>query len=130
MSEDKKQEELAKALGRIPSGIGVLITQDEEENPQTLLCSWFQQLSFDPPLIGVAIKKGSEIGNCIQDSELFVLNILADGDQKNSIAYLECELRHVFEIGDHRLYVGEAVAGKLNEEGAPQVHLRRDGFKY
>lgn len=160
--EEVNLEDLGKAVGRIPSGVGILITLDENDDEQTMLCSWFQQISFDPLLIGVAIQKNREIGDCLQDTGLFVLNILAEGDKKNmahfakgfkeeedpfegieilegrsglpylkdSLAFLECELQQVFEIGDHRLYVGEVVGGKVNTEGNPRIHLRRSGFNY
>lgn len=159
--EETKKELIGKSLGKIPSGIGILTTQKDAEKA-AMLASWFQQSSFDPPLISVAIKSGRSIGEVIQKSNRFVLNILHTGQKnmlvhfgkgfeagqdpfvgikldssqtklpvlKETLCFLECELRHVYESGDHQLYIGEVVKGGLEEEGQSMVHLRRNGFNY
>ncbi len=82
---DSLKEKIGKSLGRIPSGIAILTTQEGNEQA-AMLCSWFQQVSFEPPLISVAIKKGRGVGELIQKSKKFVLNILHTG-QKNMLAH-------------------------------------------
>ncbi len=75
------KEQIGKSLGRIVSGVGVLTAQDRNQ-PTAMLASWFQQASFDPPMISVAIKKGRPIAEVIKASERFVLNILHTGQKK------------------------------------------------
>jgi len=49
---------------------------------------------------------------------------------KNALCFLECKLRHVYESGDHHLFIGEIINAGNEEEGQPMVHLRRNGFNY
>lgn len=127
-----------------------------------MLSSWFQQTSFDPPMISVAIKKGRPVGEMISSARKFVLNLLHTGQKsmlvhfgkgfeigqnpfegiavgktpeglpclKEALCFLECELREVVSSGDHQIYLGEVIHAGMHEEGAPMVHLRRNGFNY
>lgn len=83
--DEKVKEKIGKALGKIPSGIGILTAQRGNEK-QAMLASWFQQVSFEPPLLALAIKKGRPIGEIIQESKIFALNLLHTG-QKNMLAH-------------------------------------------
>lgn len=70
---------LGPALGKIPSGLAVA-TAAHEGRRTAFLASWFQQLSFEPPLVGVCIKAGRPIGPLIEGSGHFVLNLVGEGD--------------------------------------------------
>lgn len=161
MSDSTKQEMIGKSLGRIPSGVAILTTQHGKDRG-AMLASWFQQCSFDPPMVSVAMKKGRSAETVLEASEKFVLNILHTNQKdvlahfgkgfspgedpfagvetetaqtglpvlKHSLCFLECQVRHIYEAGDHRLFVGEILNGGMEEDGAPMVHLRRNGFNY
>ena len=45
-------------------------------------------------------------------------------------AYLFGKVLQSMPVGDHDLYVAEATAGSLLEEGQPMVHIRKNGFHY
>ncbi|GMV98126.1 MAG: flavin reductase [Phycisphaerae bacterium] len=46
-------------------------------------------------------------------------------------AYLACRLMNHVDSGDHRIYLGEVVAGgTLRSDPRPYVHIRADGLKY
>jgi len=47
-----------------------------------------------------------------------------------AIAYLHCVVAGQFSAGDHDLFIGRVVAGKILNEGHPMVHIRRSGFHY
>ena len=49
---------------------------------------------------------------------------------KHSLCFLECRLRHVYESGDHHLFIGEIIHAGAEEDGQPMVHVRRNGFNY
>lgn len=83
--DEAKKEKIGKSLGRIPSGIAILTTKSEA-GPTAMLSSWFQQVSFEPALVSVAIKSGRHVGEAIKKSRKFVLNILHTG-QKNFLAH-------------------------------------------
>jgi len=45
-------------------------------------------------------------------------------------AILDCRVASKLKTGDHILIVAEVVAGKLQHEGRPGVHVRRSGMHY
>ncbi len=67
------------ALGKIPSGLAIATAQQGAERTG-FLASWFQQVSFDPPLVMVCVKAGRPIQPLIEGSGHFALNVLAEGD--------------------------------------------------
>ena len=48
----------------------------------------------------------------------------------DAVAYVECELREQTAFGDHLVYVGEIVSGKMLQGGDPYFHIRDNGFNY
>ncbi len=73
------KEQIGVALGRIPSGASVA-TATHGGQSTGLLASWIQQVSFDPPMVVLAVKKGRPIEPLIDGSGAFVLNVLGAGD--------------------------------------------------
>ena len=67
------------ALGKIPSGLAIATAQHGGQRTG-FLASWFQQVSFNPPLVMVCVKAGRPIESLIEGSGHFALNILAEGD--------------------------------------------------
>jgi flavin reductase (DIM6/NTAB) family NADH-FMN oxidoreductase RutF len=47
-----------------------------------------------------------------------------------ALAYLECEVTSRLAVGDHDLLVGRVVAGAMQGDAGPMVHLRRSGMRY
>lgn len=47
-----------------------------------------------------------------------------------ALAYLECRVVRSLPAGDHDLFIGEVVGGRLLNEGHPMVHIRKSGFHY
>ena len=161
MSEQSHKDKIGQALGRIASGVAVLTTMDKDM-PGAMLASWYQQASFEPPMVSFAVKRGRPVCEMIQHSKKLALNILHTGQKdmlghfgrgfepgqnpftgikterktlgvpilKNCLCFLECELRHEYEAGDHQIFVAEVVNAGSEEEGQPMVHLRRNGFGY
>jgi len=161
MSENEVKERIGKSLGRIPSGVAVLSTQ-QGSTKGAMLASWFQQVGFEPPMVSVAMKKGRAAQELLQSSEKFVLSILHTNQKdmlahfgkgfepgvdpfegvetetqttglpilKHCLCFLECQVRHIFEAGDHNIVVGEVLDAGMEEEGSPMVHVRRSGFHY
>jgi flavin reductase (DIM6/NTAB) family NADH-FMN oxidoreductase RutF len=48
----------------------------------------------------------------------------------DALAYLDCRVVERHPVGDHELLVGRVVAGRLQEEGKPMVHIRKSGLRY
>jgi flavin reductase (DIM6/NTAB) family NADH-FMN oxidoreductase RutF len=47
-----------------------------------------------------------------------------------ALAYLDCRVVGRYPAGDHDLYIGRVVAGRMLGEGHPMVHIRKSGFHY
>ncbi len=48
----------------------------------------------------------------------------------DAIAHLGCRIAKKVAVGDHDLYVAEAVAGAAVETTKPHVHIRKNGLSY
>lgn len=47
-----------------------------------------------------------------------------------ALAYLECRVTGQYPVGDHDLFFGQVLGGRLLSEGHPMVHIRKSGFHY
>ncbi|MCI0379033.1 MAG: flavin reductase family protein [Gemmataceae bacterium] len=47
-----------------------------------------------------------------------------------ALAVLECQIVDRFAAGDHDLFLGKVMSGRLLDEGHPMVHVRKNGFHY
>ena len=113
---------LLRAVGKIPSGLFILVTG---EGPQlsAMLVSFVQQLSFEPLCIGVAIHKDREIGTRIEKSGFFTLNICSAGDKGLLRKYARQALTGdaaLAEVRHHKLPDG----GIVLPEACGFVHCR------
>jgi flavin reductase (DIM6/NTAB) family NADH-FMN oxidoreductase RutF len=70
-----QREVIGAALGRIPSGCAILTVQHADQSTGVLV-SWFQQASFEPPSVSVALRKGRSAAELVEQSGRFLLNIL------------------------------------------------------
>jgi flavin reductase (DIM6/NTAB) family NADH-FMN oxidoreductase RutF len=67
---------IGAALGRIPSGCAILTVQHAAHSTGVLV-SWFQQASFEPPSVSVALRKGRPAADLVEQSGRFLLNIVS-----------------------------------------------------
>jgi flavin reductase (DIM6/NTAB) family NADH-FMN oxidoreductase RutF len=47
-----------------------------------------------------------------------------------ALAYLECRVAGRFAAGDHDIFLGRVVGGRLLSEGHPIIHVRKNGLHY
>jgi flavin reductase (DIM6/NTAB) family NADH-FMN oxidoreductase RutF len=152
------QNAIGEAIGRIPSGV-FIITAKHNGQKFGMMGSWVAQVGFEPPRISVAVHPDREIYKAIQESKTFSVNVLSNEnmnlmrtfskyspDQFNeveftetpqgitlneAVAVMQCELKNIYEAGDHHLFIGEVTDGLyMNHELAPMVHIRKSGFNY
>lgn len=136
------QKTWTAALGKLTYGIYALTTFHEKKM-NAMIASWVTQISYDPPLIMVAVHPDRYSHRLIEKSGVFNLHILS-GDQKDimsrfkgpdpeakfsgiqwrpgitgcpilqkCIAYLECRVSDSFRPGNHTLFIGEIVAAEI-----------------
>ncbi len=160
--DEQQQEAVGQAIGRIPSGLFILTSRDDARQTG-MPASWVQQVSFEPPMVSVAIARGRPVLALVNSSHRFGLCQIPTGDKvlmrrfasgvgidddpflglsmvkptvldvpilAEALAYLECEVAHHMDVGaDHDLFVGRVVGGAYHD-GEPQIHTRKNGFKY
>ena len=68
-------ESIGAALGRVPSGCAILTVQHASRSTGVLV-SWFQQASFEPPSMSVALRKGRPAVELVEQSGRFLLNVI------------------------------------------------------
>jgi flavin reductase (DIM6/NTAB) family NADH-FMN oxidoreductase RutF len=49
---------------------------------------------------------------------------------QQALAYLECEVTTRVAVGDHDMLLARIVAGAMQGNSEPMVHLRKNGFRY
>lgn len=72
---------LARAVGRIPSGLFIL-TAGTGERATGSLTSFVQQAGFEPPAVTVALKKNRAIVELVRGDAGFCLSILHSGSKQ------------------------------------------------
>lgn len=82
-------DELAQALGRISSGLYILTARQEKQDGhrQTgMLVSFVMQVSFQPPLVTVAVGQGRPMVDWLRGGATAALNVLGTG-HKSTVSH-------------------------------------------
>ncbi len=74
------QEKIGQALGRIPSGVFILVAGDGAAAKTGMLASWVQQASFQPAQVTVAVNKSRYLNDWLKAGSPVTLNQVAKGD--------------------------------------------------
>lgn len=82
MTDPAKSETIAKVLGRVPSGVSILIAGDGNEKQTGMLASWVQQCSFEPPMVTVAVNRKRYLNDWLLPDAPVVLSLLSEEDGK------------------------------------------------
>lgn len=77
----ENKDAVSKALGKISSGLYV-VTSKKAGKPVGFTASFLVQVSFDPPLIAVSMKKGRESYDAINESKVFAVNVMTKETMK------------------------------------------------
>ena len=128
--------ELRNVFGAFATGVTIITTKDTAGKPFGLTANSYTSLSLDPPLVLVCVDKKVDCYACFDQSKVFVVNILSEGQDQLStrfatkgiekfegvavrpgnlgvpllegaVAHIECTLVSAYEGGDHTIYVGE-----------------------
>ena len=142
-------------LGSYPTGVCVVTSVAETGERWGLAVGSFSSISLDPPLVGFLPDKRSRSWEQIATTGRFCVNVLAS-EQLNAcrrfasrhsdkfdgvahgtspgglplldgaLAWIECDIERVVEIGDHLLVVGAVQAMERRAEGSPLIFYRGD----
>ncbi len=144
------------ALARFTYGIYVLTT-GQGPNINGMIASWVTQVSYEPPLILVAVHPNRRTHSLIKATSAFALHVLAS-DQKaflarfkgpdprakfeglrwhkgttgcpilsDCVAFLECKLTDSYQPGNHTLFVGEIADGRVIADSPVLTTLNYSG---
>lgn len=140
-------------LGSYPTGVCVVTSRTAEGERLGLAVGSFTSISLDPPLVGFLPDKRSRSWARIAQTGRFCVNVLgseqldhcrrfaASGDDKfdgmshgtspaglplldDALAWIDCDVAQVIEIGDHLLVVGRVLALDRRAGGTPLVFYR------
>jgi flavin reductase (DIM6/NTAB) family NADH-FMN oxidoreductase RutF len=156
MENAPMKDEWIQALGTMTYGIYVL-TSSYKDEINGMIASWVSQVSFDPPLILVAVHTNRYSHHLIEKSECFALHVLAreqtdllkrfkgsDAGAKfesiqwkpgttgspvfrDCLAYFEARVVDKIRPGNHTLFIAEIVDAKAYSQLPPLSTLDYDG---
>lgn len=140
-------------LGCYPTGVCVITSVDSQGQRLGLVVGSFSSISLDPPLVGFFPDKRSSTWPLIESTGRFCVNVLdagqldlcrrfaARGDDKfaglshgqspsglplvdDALAWIDCSIERVLDIGDHLLVVGAVEALDKRDDGTPLMFFR------
>lgn len=140
-------------LGSYPTGVCVITSQTEDGSRWGLAVGTFSSISLDPPLVGFLPDKRSQSWARIAATGRFCVNVLGNEQLEacrrfasrqedkfagvshgstpgglplldGALAWIECEIEQVVELGDHLLVVGTVQAMDRATEGSPLIFYR------
>jgi flavin reductase (DIM6/NTAB) family NADH-FMN oxidoreductase RutF len=140
-------------LGAYPTGVCVITSIDADGRRFGLVVGSFTSISLDPPLIGFFPDKRSTSWPRVAATGKFCVNILgsrqldlckrfaARGDDKfngldhevspaglpvlnGTLAWIDCRIHHVSDVGDHLLVVGAIDALGKRGSDTPLIFFR------
>lgn len=135
-------------LGQLPTGMVAITAHDDE--PVGVAVGSFGSVSLEPPLVGFFIDRDSSTWPRIERAGAFAANVLGDHQRElcarfavkdadrfadldwsagyrgaplidGALAWIECEIADVIELGDHFLAVGAVWHVRRATEGSPLV---------
>ncbi len=138
------------ALGQFPTGVTVITTRDNDNNPIGVTASSFNTVSMEPQLVLWSVAKSAYSSEIFRSGDHFAVNVLSEqqvdvsnrfasqGEDKfkdvdytegagdcplfrDCAAQFECKTWQVYEGGDHLIIVGEVLAYHQDQTLAPLV---------
>jgi len=102
--DESTRQKVAAAIGAIPSGLFILTARNDDHRTG-MLASWVQQVSFQPPMVSVAVAKGRLIlpvisgsrrfGLCqLPQNEKLIMRKFAGGIKDHEDPFLGMEMRN------------------------------------
>ena len=149
-------ESWLKTFGLMTHGIYVLTTA-HNDGINGMIASWVSQVSYDPPIVSVAVHPNRYSHRMIRDSGRFALHPVSrtqrtllrqfmgsDPEAKfhdlrwekgktgspilqDCLGYLDCLVRETFSPGNHTVFLGEVVDAGLFSREDPMSTLDYEG---
>ena len=141
-------------LGNFPTSVVAITTTDAEERPHGMVVGTFASVSLDPPLVSFLADRSSTTLRTIRAASRFCANALAGNQERLSrklatgtagqrfegtawqpsalgnpvldgiVAWVDCAVEQVVEIGDHLLVVGRVHDLRVESLKTPLLFFR------
>ena len=151
MSVDPR--EFRRALGSFATGITVVTTASMESGMVGITANSFNSVSLDPPLVLFSLDRRAYSLPAFHSAGHFAINVLGD-DQRNlsaifatplidkwdnvhyelwntgcpilvdTLANFECKTQHIYDGGDHLIFVGRVDKMRFARSGDPLLYFR------
>jgi len=147
------QLEFRRVMGHFATGVTIVTTHDGDGKLGGLTANSVASVSLEPAMVLVCVDKKSDSYPMFAASNCFAINVLSKGQEtlsrrfaksggdkftgvgftlgvtgapllSDTIAHIECTVRHAFEAGDHTIYVGEAMDIGVASEEDPLLYFR------
>jgi 3-hydroxy-9,10-secoandrosta-1,3,5(10)-triene-9,17-dione monooxygenase reductase component len=142
-------------LSHVPTGV-VVVTGEADDGPAGLAVGSFTSISLEPPLVGFFCDRASTSWPLVRATGGFCVNVLASGQTdlcarfarqggrkfeglpyarsphtgspvlEGVLAWIDCDIDHELELGDHTLVVGSTLELDVASSGQPLVFFRGD----
>jgi flavin reductase (DIM6/NTAB) family NADH-FMN oxidoreductase RutF len=150
------KETILKNMAHMTYGIYILTTRFEDVI-NGMVASWVSQVSYEPPLVMVAVHPNRYSHDLLDQSGSFALHLLSRGQKgllarfkgpdarekfasidwttgvtgspilKECIGCMECRITERLSPGNHTLFIGEVVSAAFNAEATPLCTLDYEG---
>ena len=139
-------------LGQFCTGI-TIITTVHDGAPVGFACQSFAALSLDPPLVLFSLDRRAYSVPAFHETGAFAINVLSDSqrhlsqifataliDKWDNVSYelwntgcpiltdalacFECKTQHIYDGGDHLIFVGRVTKLRYDTEAAPLLYFR------
>jgi flavin reductase (DIM6/NTAB) family NADH-FMN oxidoreductase RutF len=150
----EKTQIFKKIMGQYPTGVTIVTTMDENDEPVGLTVNSFASVSINPLMVLWCIDKGSSALNAFLKGDTYAVHTLAveqadacwafagkekdrfskvkwDISQnglpiiKDSLGVFECKTVNKIEAGDHFILLGEVIDLSFSE-GNPLLYYNRN----
>ena len=141
-------------LGRFASGVTVVTTLDAEGRAHGMTVSAFSALSLEPPLVLVCVAHAASMLGVLDAATHFAVNILSEEQEAlsrrfadeamelrfdgveyargaggvpvlaHTVATIACRRHDRHDVGDHAIFIGEVVEGRVDGDRRPLVYHR------
>ena len=137
--------DLRRAFGSFATGVTIVTTCDDQQQPCGFTANSFSSVSLDPPLVLVSIAKSAYGLGIFSDSKGFAINILAEHQRNlsnlfasqgadkfanvdwqkhmtgspvldNVVAWFDCENYQQVDAGDHVILIGKVLDYQYNTD--------------
>ncbi|MGH6933283.1 MAG: flavin reductase family protein [Dongiaceae bacterium] len=156
MTVDPRQ--FRRALGCFATGITVVTTVSRESGMIGITANSFNSVSLDPPLVLFSLDRRAYSLAAFHSAGHFAINVLSEGQRHLSqifatvlvdkwenvdyelwntgcpmlsaaLANFECKTQHIYDGGDHLIFVGRVQKMRWSDSSEPLLYFR-GGYRH